>query len=62
MSDRPDWVQGLLAAMIETRDEVAQVRAEVAKVRSELVQVRSDVMDRIDRLQGTITTMRDRTR
>ena len=54
MSDRPDWVQGILAAITETRAEVAEVRAEV-------VRVRTDVMDRIARLQDTTTTRATRT-
>jgi hypothetical protein len=56
MSDRPDWVQAILAPIGENGTEV---RAAIAEVRAELVRVRTDVMDRIDRLQDTITTVRD---
>ena len=71
MSDGPDWVQGIVAAIAESRTEVragfteilAQLRTEIPEVRAELhteiVRVRTDVMDRTDRRQDTITTMRD---
>ena len=68
MGNRPEWVETILTAVGQTRADVtqlgsevtrlvAQLGSEVAQLRSEVAQVRADVMERIDRLQDTVTAM-----
>jgi uncharacterized coiled-coil DUF342 family protein len=57
----------LMLQIVQVREQltsqIAQVREEltgqITQVREELVQTRANVMERIDRLQNQVTTMRD---
>ena len=58
-SDVTQLGSGVTRLGSEVTQLVAQLGSEVAQLRSEVAQVRADVMERIDRLQDTVTAMHD---